>query len=102
MLFVAEGSERAARSVAPFATQYRALGSLPCELFLQRLDCHFLEKYDVVVAVVLQSDPAKTRPRPALRFEVKFAVRHRIAVFIIRDLNAVEHNNRARTIYGNV
>src|SRR5579863_1179359 len=72
------------------------------QLFLEGLDGDFFEENDVVVAVVLQPNPAEIWPRTALRLEVKFARRHRIAVFVVGHLHAIENDDRARAVEGNV
>src|SRR5579871_2560253 len=61
----------------------------PPNLLFQRLDGHFLEIHDVVVAVILQSDVAENRTASALRFVIQFLRRHRIAFLIIGDLDAI-------------
>jgi len=59
-----EGSERAARGVAFCATQKSRVWL--ASLFLQRLDRYFLEKHNVIVAVILQPHIAEVGPRAVL------------------------------------
>ena len=63
--------------------------SLCHPLFLQRLHRDFLEKHDVVVAVILQPDITVVRARTALRFEVKFPLGHGIAFGVVRHFHAI-------------
>src|SRR5579871_394848 len=78
------------------SVSYSSISS--ADLLLQWLDRHFLEKYDVVVTVILQADPSEVRPWPALWFKVKFPLGDGITIFVIVDLYAVEHDEGARTV----
>src|ERR1051325_3092852 len=66
-----------------------------CRLLFQRLDRHFLEEHNVIVAMILQSEPAEGRPPPTLRLEIELLVPHRIALFVVRHFLAVYGDNRA-------
>src|SRR5271165_1660237 len=63
------------------------LRTLP--MLLQWLQVNFLEKYNVVVAVVLQANPSFVRTRAALRFEIELLVRDRLSFGVVRNLHAV-------------
>src|SRR5271156_2083688 len=67
---------------------------------VKRLRADFLEKYDVVVAVILQSDVAFVGTPSALRLEIEFFVGHRLAFGVVGDLYAVEFDDGVRAIEG--
>src|SRR6202022_4044496 len=67
-------------------------------LLLQDPDRDFLEKHNVVIAVVLQADVTLLRARSALRFKFEFLGRHRSSLSEISDSHAVQHHNRVRPI----
>src|SRR5713101_6801376 len=66
----------------------------------QRLNADFLEKDDVVVAVILQADVALERARAMLRLEIEFALRDGLAFGVVGDGDIVKHHNGARSIEG--
>src|SRR4029077_13559056 len=65
---------------------------------LQWLNRNFLEKYDVVVAVILQSKPSFVGTRPALRFEIELLVGHGLSLGIVRDFYAIQFDDGVRAI----
>src|SRR5260370_25505139 len=64
----------------------------------QRLNADFLEKDDVVVAVILQADVALDRARAMLRLEIEFALRDGLAFGVVGDGDIVKDNDGARAI----
>src|SRR5579872_1183574 len=71
-------------------------------LLLQRFNGYFLEEHDVVVAMVLQTEITEVGPWTALRFEVKLALRDRVAVLVVRNFHAVQHDDGARAVQRDV
>src|SRR5258705_13801496 len=65
---------------------------------LQRLNADFLEKYHVVVTVILQSEPAFIRTATALRFELELALRNGLPLSVVSNLHTIEFDNRVRAI----
>src|SRR4051794_23049002 len=78
--------------------QSRVTSSARASLFLQWLDCHFLEEHDVVVAVILQAEPSIHRTGSVLRLKVELPVRHRIAFFEVSDFLSIQHNDCPRPV----
>src|SRR6185312_5488454 len=73
-------------------------GSPPRYLLPKRLDRDFFEKYDVVVAVILQPEPAGQRARTALRLETELLRRYRLAFRVVGHFHAVHKHNRPRAV----
>src|SRR5262249_2771157 len=67
-------------------------------MLLQRLDRDFFEKDDVVVAVILEAEPAFVGTRAALRFEIEFAFRNRLAFRVIGNFHPVENDDGVWTV----
>src|SRR5204863_8195789 len=65
---------------------------------MQRLDADFLEKDDVVVAVILEADEALVGASAALRFEIEFALGNGLAFGVVRDGDIVKNNDGARAV----
>src|SRR6266481_1429252 len=65
---------------------------------MQRLDADFLEKDDVVVAVILEADVALIGANAGLRFEIEFALGDGLAFGVVGDGDVVENDDRARAI----
>src|SRR5437899_1002636 len=68
---------------------------------MQRLDADFLEKDDVIVAMILEADVAFVGTSAALRFEIEFAFGNGLAFGVVGDGDIVENNNGARAIERN-
>src|SRR6266480_2070618 len=64
----------------------------------QRLNAYFLEKDDVVVAVILQADIALVGARAMLRLEIEFALRNGLAFGVVGDRDVVKDDDGVRTI----
>src|SRR5580765_5374732 len=71
-------------------------------LLFQRFDRHFLEEHDVVVAVILQAEPAEVRAGAVLWLEVKFLFRYWIAFLKVCDLLAIQRDDGVWTVQGDV
>src|SRR5271155_3639263 len=71
-------------------------------VLVQRCYRNFLEKDDVVIAVILQPDETKIGARAALRLEIEFARRDRVAVCVVGDLHAVEHHDGTWAVEGDI
>src|SRR5215469_8066714 len=86
----------------------------PDKLFCQRLYGDFFEEDDVcvfvgvfallfvIVAVVLQANPADVRPRTPRALEPELPRRNRIAFGVVGDLDAIEHDDGARAVKGDL
>src|SRR3979490_1120543 len=72
--------------------------SYSIETLLQRLGADFLEKDDVVIAVILEADVALERTRAMLRFEIKFALGDRLAFGVVGNGDIVENHDGAWAI----
>src|SRR5579871_234388 len=59
-------------------------------LFAQLLNRHFFEKYDVVIAMVLQAEVAFERAAATLRLKIELARGNRLAFGVVGDLNPVD------------
>src|SRR2546430_16833567 len=77
-----------------------SLAKLPQNQLLQRLDADFLEKDDVVVAVILQANPAFVRTAAALRLEIEFAFGNGLALGVVSKFDSVEVEDSMRAIEG--
>src|SRR6266849_2441364 len=66
----------------------------------QRLNADFLEKDDVVIAVILEADVALERARAMLRLEIEFALGDGLAFGVVSDGDVVKHHDGARSIEG--
>src|SRR5256885_10185714 len=65
---------------------------------LQRLKSDFFEHDDVVVAVILEAEPAFVGTRAVLGLEIEFAFGHGLALGVIGDFDAVEEDDGVRAI----
>src|SRR5207245_2326160 len=70
------------------------------ENLVQRLDADFLEKDNVVVAVILQAHIALVGARAALRFEIIFVFGDGLALGVIGDGDIIENDDGARAVEG--
>src|SRR5437764_5215293 len=77
-----------------------SLAKLPQNQLLQRLDADFFEKDDVVVAVILQANPAFIRTAAALRLEIEFAFWNGLALGVVSNFDSVEFDDGVRAIEG--
>src|SRR5947208_2594353 len=71
------------------------------ENLMQRLDADFLEKDDVVVAVILEADVTLVGPSAALRFEIEFAFGNGLPFRVVGDGDIVKNNDGARAVERN-
>src|SRR5947207_15882393 len=60
---------------------------------MQRLDADFLEKDDVVVAVILEADVALVGASAPLRFEIEFALGNGLALGVVGDVYIVQEDH---------
>src|SRR5580704_15925931 len=67
-------------------------------LFRQRPDRDFLEKHDVVVAVILQADIAFEWTRPSLRLKAERLGTHGLTFGVIRYFDAIQKDDGMRTV----
>src|SRR5690242_8263475 len=65
---------------------------------LQRLNGDLFEEDDVVVAVILEAEPAFVGARAALRLEIKFAFGYGLAFGVVGDFYAVENDDGVRPV----
>ena len=72
-----------------FMSPPRKNGTAIIALLWKRLDRHFLEKDNVVVAMVLKSEVAFVRPRTTLRFEIKLLLGDGLAFGVVGHFNAI-------------
>src|SRR5256885_11099257 len=85
----------------PLLVAYTALATTARRLkptLLQRLNGDFFEHDDVVVAVILEAEPAFVGTGAVLGLEIEFAFGNRLALGVIGDLYAVEEDDRVRAI----
>src|SRR6266404_1398598 len=67
-------------------------------ILMQRLDADFLEKDDVVFAVILKADVALVGACAVLRLEIEFALGDGLAFGEVRDFYAIELNDGVRSV----
>src|SRR5262249_34551223 len=60
---------------------------------VQWLNTDFLEKHNIVVAVVLQANPTLVRPRASLWFKIEFAGRHWLTLGIVGHFYSIQFDD---------
>src|ERR1019366_7855561 len=103
-----------AKASRPWQTVIRWAKAQRFHLFHQRLHGDFLEDDDVcvlvlifalvliIVAVVLKADPAEVRAPTTRALEPELPVGHRVAFCVVGDFNAIEHDDGARAVEGDL
>src|SRR5271157_3406501 len=67
-------------------------------LLLQWLDSDFFKEHYVVVAVILQSEPAKIGAQAAFWLEAELLFRDRIAFLVVHHLHAIQRHHCVRAV----
>ena len=85
---------------APFSLGGRRKSGISVATFhlFQRLDADFLEKDDVVVAVILEADVALVGASAPLRFEIEFALGNRLALGVVGGFYIVQEDHGVRAV----